>query len=283
MQPRIIAMISMFGYKGYGWFWTIVEMLRGEENYSLVLDEYTLVALQAKLSTPSEGITKKEQISDFIKFCTDAGIFFIDDGYLSARFLTDQMHKMESVIEARKAAGKLGGRPRKKHLPAPDENDSDFDDENVKTNWLANAKQEDTICQANQKQKKPDKIRLDKRREDQKDIHTSQQKNSPEQKLKLAEFVSVSPEELAKLHERFGESKVARMVEVLDNYKGSSGKKYKSDYRAILNWVVEKVEKEDSHAKTRASVDFAADPAGVGYDSATVEDLQTATKRKRSV
>ncbi len=28
---------------------------------------------------------------------------------------------------------------------------------------------------------------------------------------------------------------------MLDNYKGASGKRYKSDYRAILNWVPERV------------------------------------------
>ena len=34
------------------------------------------------------------------------------------------------------------------------------------------------------------------------------------------------------------------MITVLDNYKGQSGKTYKSDYRAILNWVVERVQEE---------------------------------------
>lgn len=34
------------------------------------------------------------------------------------------------------------------------------------------------------------------------------------------------------------------VLRLLDNYKGSSGKSYKSDYRAILNWVVDKAQKE---------------------------------------
>jgi hypothetical protein len=30
------------------------------------------------------------------------------------------------------------------------------------------------------------------------------------------------------------------MINILSNYKGSTGKKYKSDYRTILNWVVDR-------------------------------------------
>jgi hypothetical protein len=41
------------------------------------------------------------------------------------------------------------------------------------------------------------------------------------------------------------------MIEVLDNYKGANGKKYKSDYRAILNWVVERVEREEKRGQAK--------------------------------
>lgn len=43
---------------------------------------------------------------------------------------------------------------------------------------------------------------------------------------------------------KVGESGAWRCIEILDNYKGASGKQYKSDYRAILNWVVERFEEE---------------------------------------
>lgn len=62
-----------------------------------------------------------------------------------------------------------------------------------------------------------------------------------QQKCKYAQFVSMKPEEYQKLVEEYGEIQVRRMIETLNNYKGANGKKYKSDYLAILNWVVEKV------------------------------------------
>lgn len=63
-------------------------------------------------------------------------------------------------------------------------------------------------------------------------------------KVKYAEFVSMTEEEYGKLVEQYGKEMTARMVEVLDNYKGQNGKTYKSDYRAMLNWVVERVQEE---------------------------------------
>lgn len=56
-----------------------------------------------------------------------------------------------------------------------------------------------------------------------------------------AEFVSMTESEYQKLISQYGEEKVKEMITVLDNYKGANGKKYKSDYRAILNWVADKV------------------------------------------
>ena len=59
-------------------------------------------------------------------------------------------------------------------------------------------------------------------------------------KYKYAEFVTLTKDEYAKLCEQFGEDPAKRMIEILDNYKGANGKKYRSDYRAILTWVVDR-------------------------------------------
>ena len=63
--------------------------------------------------------------------------------------------------------------------------------------------------------------------------------------IPFAENVSLKEEEHKKLLETYPQATVDKMIQVLDNYKGSSGKKYKSDYRAILSWVAEKVTKEE--------------------------------------
>lgn len=65
-------------------------------------------------------------------------------------------------------------------------------------------------------------------------------------KSSYAEFLTITNDEYSSLIKKFGTQKVAKMIEILNNYKGSSGKKYQSDYRAILSWVVDKVQKEQA-------------------------------------
>ena len=73
---------------------------------------------------------------------------------------------------------------------------------------------------------------------------TTNDKNVTRSKIKFAEFVSMTNDEYEKLLATYGKEITAKMIEILDNYKGATGRKYKSDYRAILSWVVEKVRKE---------------------------------------
>jgi hypothetical protein len=68
--------------------------------------------------------------------------------------------------------------------------------------------------------------------------------NNDKKKIVYAETVKMTEIEYNKLLEIHGEVKVKRMIEVLDNYKAANGKKYVNDYRAILNWVVDRVMKE---------------------------------------
>lgn len=69
-------------------------------------------------------------------------------------------------------------------------------------------------------------------------------KPKPE-KEHYGDFVTLTEEEYGRLVERYGEAATKRMIEILDNYKGSTGKKYASDYRTILNWVWERVRDEN--------------------------------------
>ncbi len=63
-------------------------------------------------------------------------------------------------------------------------------------------------------------------------------------KVKYSEYVHLFESEYNKLIEIHGKDSTQKMIEILDNYKGAHGKKYASDYRAILNWVVKRVQEE---------------------------------------
>lgn len=63
-------------------------------------------------------------------------------------------------------------------------------------------------------------------------------------KKKYAEAVTMTEEEYQKLSEQHSKAFVDKCIEILNNYKLSSGKRYKSDYHTILNWVIERVSKD---------------------------------------
>ena len=76
-------------------------------------------------------------------------------------------------------------------------------------------------------------------------------------KTQYAEFVFMKEEEYDKLVSQYGADFTKKCVEILDNYKGSSGKKYKDDYRAILSWVIDRAKEKTKD--TRKNVNWFAE------------------------
>lgn len=63
-------------------------------------------------------------------------------------------------------------------------------------------------------------------------------------KIQLREFVYISQSNLDKLYSEYLEHEVSWMLDKLNDYKASTGKKYKCDYSAINVWVKKAFEKE---------------------------------------
>jgi hypothetical protein len=72
--------------------------------------------------------------------------------------------------------------------------------------------------------------------------------NKNKNKNKIKEFVFLSEFELNKLNEEFASHEVEWLLNKLNDYKASTGKKYKSDYAAINMWVKD--------AFKKAKIDF---------------------------
>lgn len=87
------------------------------------------------------------------------------------------------------------------------------------------------------------KLREVKLREDNK---AELPEDSRSKKSSFGEFVTLTEDEHQKLISKFGKEKTEQMIDILDNAKGAKGYKYKSDYRAILSWVVDKVQEKET-------------------------------------
>ncbi len=79
-------------------------------------------------------------------------------------------------------------------------------------------------------------------------------KKSVPEKKRYADFVTLTEEEHAKLVEKYGEAAVQWCIEKLDNYKGSTGRRYASDYRTILSWVMDSYQEEQAKHRQQTSI-----------------------------
>lgn len=136
----------------------------------------------------------------------------------------------EKKCRVNRENGAKGGRPKKKQEPQ----NSDEEKPNGFLNNRSVSEAEPAQQEEPEKEAKPAKPK----------------KPKPEKK-KYAEFVSMTEAEYGKLVEGYGEDGAKRMIEILDNYKGASARKYASDYRAILNWVVKRYQEEQEKEKQK--------------------------------
>lgn len=92
------------------------------------------------------------------------------------------------------------------------------------------------------------------------------------EKISFAEFVTMTNAEYDALIEKYGEADTKRMIEILDDYKGSTGKTYESDYRTILSWVWDRLRKEKQNGPI--------EPEYLHRDNFNHSELEGLTRRK---
>ena len=88
-----------------------------------------------------------------------------------------------------------------------------------------------------------DKNRLDKSSIEKNKVNVPVKNENKEKHF--AEFVTMTNDEYEKLCVTYSNEFADQCITFLDNYKGANGRKYKSDYRAILNWVVGAVQEHN--------------------------------------
>lgn len=84
-------------------------------------------------------------------------------------------------------------------------------------------------------------------------LNPRQTRRKEKLKKQYAPFVHMQESEYTSLIELAGdEEQATRCIEILDNYKGSTGKTYKDDYRAIRSWVIDRLREEQARQRRYA-------------------------------
>ena len=102
------------------------------------------------------------------------------------------------------------------------------------------------------------------------DSHKGEKSNGSKRKAKAeqpekksyAEFVKMTEASYNRLIELYGREFADTCITELDLYKGSKGKTYKDDYRAILSWVVDRVKEKKPGLLEKSRSESAAPPSG---------------------
>lgn len=117
---------------------------------------------------------------------------------------------------------------------------------------LQNKRERDRLRKREERSKEKEAKAAQSIQKSEQTVKKAESKPKKPKKDKYAEYVTLYPEEYDKLVSEYGEPFTKKCIEILDNYKGSSGKTYKSDYRAILNWTVERCAQKYPHLKRGA-------------------------------
>jgi hypothetical protein len=113
-DEKMLKLLVVYGYQGYGWFWKIIELMRESNDYKLGLKgRHALKGLADLLRTDDAKLS--EFITDCVKEFTDSsgvGLFSTDkETFWSDSFLS-RMKRMDDLRKVRRALGSKGGKKR---------------------------------------------------------------------------------------------------------------------------------------------------------------------------
>jgi len=100
--------------------------------------------------------------------------------------------------------------------------------------------------------------------EEEEEREIEEERKKTKEKRAYAENVRMTEEEYGKLVAKYGEAQVAKLIDKLDAYKLSKGKRYASDYGAIRTWAVDACKVAPVPQQRRVCEACASEFAGTG-------------------
>lgn len=243
-DDRIVRLRVEHGAAGYGVYFMLLERLREESNYECECN-YEILSYDFRV----DASLVQSVVEDFGLFSlTEDGKSFYSDSFTKTVSAIDKS-KTKRAEAGRKGMAKRWGNRQVANVTEPENKSPDIKPnggEELEFGWEQ---------PPSPKPSKPPKPKP--------------------QKHKYAPLVLMTEDEYNKLATAYGQEGAEWMITKLDNYKAARGMTYKSDYRAILNWVVKEYQKKSANERTttyRQSDSAAAkqqrDAEFIGYISA---------------
>jgi hypothetical protein len=204
-DEKIEALRALYGNDGYAFYFILLERIYRSDNAELDISKKAILAALVKKIGISE-----QKFFEMLNTAFDIELFnkqlYEQNNVITSKGIKKRFEEVESMRE----------RWRKKKKSKEENKEENKEDT---SNIFSGENSEET---------------------GESKVKESKEKKSKVNKINYAEYVSMTNDEYQKLLAAYGEEATKKMIEILDNYKGSTGKKYKSDYRTILNWVVQR-------------------------------------------
>ncbi len=246
LSPKLIRVRMVHGAAGYGVYFMLLERLRCEDDYTSETD-YAVISFD--LQCDEEMV--QSVVEDFDLFVLS------DDGkrFWSQSFMERMEHmeqKRNDISERRREAANARWARERENKPGNNGSSNQREEQKDKKSMQmqckcnASAMQSDASAMQNDAKHNITYNNITENKRESNDARARDARDAQNKSLyiKYREFVSMTESEYQKLVAKYGIIQTERMIDILDNYKGSKGKKYRSDYRAILSWVVSRYEEE---------------------------------------
>lgn len=205
-DEKLEAMRSMFGNDGYAFYFIVLERIYRTEQAELdISKDIYLFSIAKRVLVPVE------RFLEMIHAAIDVGLFDADVFYESKKLTSSGIKKRFNEINLLR--NKWRNIKENKGLSFP--------------RGKGGGKLEEKGVENATKESKGKESKV---------------KESKVKKNKYSDYVTMTDAEFDKLVEQFGDDYAKLCIVELDNYKGATGKKYTSDYRAILSWVTKRVD-----------------------------------------
>jgi len=214
-DPKILAMRSVYGAEGYGWYWMLIEIFRDDSVYKIPMNKYTYPTLAMQLHCDCNTIEK---------YVDDCCTSFVDShGSLLAKndeFLwSPAFLKRMSLVDGKRNKNRNAANKRWGNEPTLFDNDANAMPPQSSGNPDARIIEERRI-EENVEEENRGEERV---------VH-------PNGKIEFKQSVFLKKEEYQKLVDLFGKEGTDKRLIKLSLYILSKGVKYKSHYHTILNW-----------------------------------------------
>jgi len=211
-DAKIEKLVMKYGLEGYGLYFACVELIAA----ALSADDCSFELEHDEILLAHKFKKTPNKIKEMLAYMLEIGLFQYND----------QTKRLMCIQLLKRVDNTMAQNPEIRKIM----NNGDF------------KKLKETLN--NLKSFEADKIRTDKNK--------NRTDTDTEKKLKVAPSVFLTTQETEKIVKQYGKPIYEKAVKKLSQYKESTGKKYKSDYYTILNWVIEEVggkPKEDLEKK----------------------------------